>query len=276
MAWSGTTNRTSVTAQAGRLGVAERFVLPLKPGNAGGGKGPQFKTNAASSEGPGDWATYQLRRVFRNCRWRCTRKRRLKPVIASTRCTTRSPPTERGGHSDARPTVTAPHLDSTENGPPVLRSHCPKPVIDVEADSDVRATLSSPAGRSTRSARASRRGTPCSRRRRRGSRDWLTIDSSLVGSRNVKPLREPKPRRVLSGRIAGAYGRGRLAKMLVTARVQPRGRGRHGEPGVPASGCRKSRSARRRCCRPSGAHRRSRIRAGAGRLRPSPLPIAPR
>src|SRR5438445_4735000 len=36
--------------QAGRIGVTERFVLPLKPGNAGGGKGPQFKTNAASSE----------------------------------------------------------------------------------------------------------------------------------------------------------------------------------------------------------------------------------
>ena len=33
------------------LGVAERFVLPRKPGNAGGGKGPQFKTDAASSEG---------------------------------------------------------------------------------------------------------------------------------------------------------------------------------------------------------------------------------
>ena len=32
--------------QAGRLGVAERFVVPLKPGNAGGGKGPQFKTDA--------------------------------------------------------------------------------------------------------------------------------------------------------------------------------------------------------------------------------------
>src|SRR5215813_1481546 len=30
---------------------------PLKPGNAGGGKGPQFKTNAASGEGSGDWAT---------------------------------------------------------------------------------------------------------------------------------------------------------------------------------------------------------------------------
>jgi len=31
--------------------VAERFAVPMKPGNAGGGKGPQFKTNAASSEG---------------------------------------------------------------------------------------------------------------------------------------------------------------------------------------------------------------------------------
>ena len=70
--------------QAGRLGVAERFVVPLKPGNAGGGKGPQFKTNAASSEGPGDWATYQLRRVFRNCRRRCTRKRR-REVLSESR-----------------------------------------------------------------------------------------------------------------------------------------------------------------------------------------------
>src|SRR5437899_12699807 len=47
--------------QAGRPGVAERFVVPLKPGNAGGGKGPRFKTDAISGEGPGDWATYQLR-----------------------------------------------------------------------------------------------------------------------------------------------------------------------------------------------------------------------
>ena len=43
--------------QAGRAGVAERLVVPLKSSNAGGGKGPQFKTNAASGEGPGDWAT---------------------------------------------------------------------------------------------------------------------------------------------------------------------------------------------------------------------------
>jgi hypothetical protein len=76
--------------QDGRPGVAERFVVPRKPGNAGGGKGPQFKTNALRGEGPGDWATYQLRRVFRNCRWRYTRKRRQKPAIASTPCTTRS------------------------------------------------------------------------------------------------------------------------------------------------------------------------------------------
>jgi hypothetical protein len=46
--------------QVGRLGVAERFAVPLKPGNAGGGKGPQFKTDAIRGEGPGDWAAYQL------------------------------------------------------------------------------------------------------------------------------------------------------------------------------------------------------------------------
>ena len=34
-----------------RLGVAERLVLLLKPGNAGGGKEPWFKTNAGRGEG---------------------------------------------------------------------------------------------------------------------------------------------------------------------------------------------------------------------------------
>ena len=63
--------------QAGRSGVAERFVVPLKLGNAGGGKGPQFKTDARRSEGPGDWETYQLRNVFRNCRGRRTREREV-------------------------------------------------------------------------------------------------------------------------------------------------------------------------------------------------------
>ena len=43
--------------QAGRTGVAERPAVPMKPGNAGGGKGPQFETDAKRGEGPGDWAT---------------------------------------------------------------------------------------------------------------------------------------------------------------------------------------------------------------------------
>src|SRR5262249_24759703 len=41
--------------QAGRTGVAERLAVPRKPGNAGGGKGPQFKTGATRGEGPGDF-----------------------------------------------------------------------------------------------------------------------------------------------------------------------------------------------------------------------------
>jgi hypothetical protein len=32
--------------EAGLFGVAERPVVPSKPGNAGGGKGPWFKVNA--------------------------------------------------------------------------------------------------------------------------------------------------------------------------------------------------------------------------------------
>jgi hypothetical protein len=36
--------------QAGRDGVAERPVVPGKPGNAGGGKGPWFKADAESNE----------------------------------------------------------------------------------------------------------------------------------------------------------------------------------------------------------------------------------
>ena len=39
---------------AGPCGVAERLAVPGKPGNTGGGKGPQLKTDARSNEGPGD------------------------------------------------------------------------------------------------------------------------------------------------------------------------------------------------------------------------------
>ena len=38
-------------SQAGPFGVAERLVVPRKPGNTGGGKGPQLKGDAGSNEG---------------------------------------------------------------------------------------------------------------------------------------------------------------------------------------------------------------------------------
>ena len=41
--------------KAGLTGMAERLVVPTKPGNSGGGKGPQLKADARSDEGTGDW-----------------------------------------------------------------------------------------------------------------------------------------------------------------------------------------------------------------------------
>src|ERR1700692_625834 len=39
---------------AGPREVAERFAVPMKPGNSGGGKKPQLKTDARSDQGHGD------------------------------------------------------------------------------------------------------------------------------------------------------------------------------------------------------------------------------
>ncbi len=41
--------------QAGLTGMAERLAVPKKPGDSGGGKGPQVKADARSDDGTGDW-----------------------------------------------------------------------------------------------------------------------------------------------------------------------------------------------------------------------------
>ena len=52
----GWSNRTPVRDRLGTVGWRRGFVVPLKPGNAGGGKGPRLKTDARRGEGPGDSA----------------------------------------------------------------------------------------------------------------------------------------------------------------------------------------------------------------------------
>ncbi len=41
--------------KAGPFGMAERLVVPMKPGNSGGGKGLQLKADARSDDRKGDW-----------------------------------------------------------------------------------------------------------------------------------------------------------------------------------------------------------------------------
>ena len=47
-------NRQLVRDRSGRVGWRRGLVVPVKPGNSGGGKGPQLKTDATSDEGQGD------------------------------------------------------------------------------------------------------------------------------------------------------------------------------------------------------------------------------
>src|SRR6202521_5108799 len=51
----GTDQLAARERKAGLTGMAERLVVPTKPGNSGRGKGPQLKADARSDEGTGDW-----------------------------------------------------------------------------------------------------------------------------------------------------------------------------------------------------------------------------
>jgi hypothetical protein len=61
--------------------VAERFVVPLKPGNSGGLSSGQTQYVVMDLE---IGQPIKLRIVVRNCRWRCTRKQR-REVLSESR-----------------------------------------------------------------------------------------------------------------------------------------------------------------------------------------------
>ena len=70
MAWSGMTNRTPVRDRSGTVGWRRRFVVPLKPGNAGGGKPPVNIAQVESSgtdvaEGPAAETSVSRTRIAR-------------------------------------------------------------------------------------------------------------------------------------------------------------------------------------------------------------------
>ena len=77
--------------ETGLRGMAERPVLPRKPGNAGGGKGPSFKDDAGRSEGEEIGVRPQeLRKGSGSFRGHCMPKRRENRATGFTVSTTRS------------------------------------------------------------------------------------------------------------------------------------------------------------------------------------------
>src|SRR5215467_7399968 len=108
---------------AGPCGAAERLAVPGKPGNSGGGKGPQLNTDARSNAGVGiDHRSSSPRLVFRSCGGRLFREPDAgnPPVRFDEReeeTELRQTGLRRRGESSANrhreATVTAPLLDST-------------------------------------------------------------------------------------------------------------------------------------------------------------------
>jgi len=113
--------------QAGFGGVAEGLVVPLKPGNAGGGKGPWFKATHAAAK-VRRLGNLQTPEITRRGPLRHTRKRvalsesRMREICTSGSMrgmwkrndgeVIRAPPDERGENRQTEPNVTAPHLYS--------------------------------------------------------------------------------------------------------------------------------------------------------------------
>ncbi len=76
--------------QAGPSGVAERLVVPMKPGNCRWREGASVERKRKKRQRTeGLVMSLTTHQVFRSCRRRCTTKRRNRPAFASTLCTTR-------------------------------------------------------------------------------------------------------------------------------------------------------------------------------------------
>ena len=74
--------------ETGLRGMAERPVLPRKPGNAGGGKGPWFKDDAGRSEGEEIGVSLELRKgsgSFRGIACQSEGRTELRFLVSTTR-----------------------------------------------------------------------------------------------------------------------------------------------------------------------------------------------